>query len=117
VKAILAAILLQAQGGGTSPQPPSPIGFLLPMALIFVIFYFLMIRPQQKKQSDQEKMIKALDKGDRIVTAGGLHGVVVGLTDDVLTLEVGAGGGQSLRVKVDRARVDRLVGKGKGEAE
>ena len=88
------------------------IGF---MVVIFIVFYFLLIRPQTKRQREQEDMLKKLEKGDRVVTSGGLHGVVVGTTDDVLTLEIGAAG-QKLRVKVDRARVDRLVGKG-GETE
>jgi preprotein translocase subunit YajC len=58
-----------------------------------------------------------VEKGDRVVTSGGVHGVVTGTTDDVLTVEIGGGGGNSLRVKVDRARIDRVVGKGKGEGE
>jgi preprotein translocase subunit YajC len=117
VNDVLGAILLQAPAGGAA-APQSPFGFLFPMLLIFVIFYFLLIRPQTKRQKEHEAMLKALDKGDRIVTAGGLHGVVVGVTDEVLTVEIGgaAGGGQKLRVKVDRSRIDRLVGKG-GEVE
>jgi len=114
VNAVLGAILLQAPGG--APQQ-SPIGFLLPMALIFVIFYFLLIRPQTKRQKEHEEMLKRVEKGDRVVTSGGVHGVVTGTTDDVLTVEIGGGGGQSLRVKVDRARIDRVLGKGKGEGE
>ena len=108
---LLGAILLQAP----APGGQSPFGFLLPMLVIFVIFYFLLIRPQTKRQREHDEMLKKLDKGDRVVTSGGLHGVVVGVTDDVLTLEIGATG-QKLRVKVDRARVDRLAGKG-GETE
>ena len=113
MKAVLGAILLQAPGG----PPQSPIGFLLPMALIFVIFYFLLIRPQTKRQKEHEELLKRVEKGDRVVTSGGVHGVVTGTTDDVLTVEIGGGGGSSLRVKVDRARIDRVVGKGKGEGE
>jgi preprotein translocase subunit YajC len=110
VNDVLGAILLQAPAGGAAP-PQSPFGFLFPMLLIFVIFYFLLIRPQTKRQKEHDVMLKALDKGD-------LHGVVVGTTDDVLTVEIGGAGGsgQKLRVKVDRSRIDRLVGKG-GEGE
>jgi preprotein translocase subunit YajC len=114
VNAVLGAILLQAPNG--APQQ-SPIGFLLPMALIFVIFYFLLIRPQTKRQKEHDEMLKRVEKGDRVVTSGGVHGVVTGTTDEVLTVEIGAGGGNSLRVKVDRARIDRVLGKGKGEGE
>lgn len=108
---ILGAILLQAPPAGQ----PSPFGFLLPMVVIFAIFYFLLIRPQTKRQREHEDMLKKLEKGDRVVTSGGTHGVVVGVTDDVLTLEIGAAG-QKIRVKQDRSRIDRLVGKG-GEPE
>jgi preprotein translocase subunit YajC len=112
VTSLVGAILLQAPPAGGQP---SPIGFLVPMLVIFVIFYVLLIRPQTKKQREHEETLKKLDKGDRVVTNGGLHGVIVGVTDDVLTLEIGASG-QKLRVKVDRARIERLLGKG-GEGE
>jgi preprotein translocase subunit YajC len=108
----LASVLL-AQEGGAAPRGGAPgLDFLLPMVAIFLIFYFLMIRPQQRRQREQEQMLKAVEKGDKVVTTGGLHGTVVGTTDEVLTLEVGAGG-QSLRVKVDRARIERRIAKAK----
>jgi preprotein translocase subunit YajC len=84
----------------------SPFGMLVPMALIFVIFYFLLIRPQQKRQKDQEEMLKAIEKGDQVVTSGGLHGKVVGVTDDTLTLEIAALKGERVRVKVSRAKIE-----------
>jgi preprotein translocase subunit YajC len=110
---IPAAILLDTAAPGGATPSPSPIGFLLPMAAIFVIFYFLLIRPQTKRQKEHDAMLKTLERGDRVVTAGGLHGVVVGLTDDVLTVEIGSAGSQRMRVKVDRSRIER-VEKGKG---
>ena len=70
MSALPVAVLLQAQG-----QSPSPFGMLIPMAAIFLIFYFLLIRPQQRRQREQQDMLKALDKGDWVMTAGGLHGV------------------------------------------
>jgi preprotein translocase subunit YajC len=105
-----AAVLLQA----APDAAPSPLGFLLPMGAIFLVFYFLMIRPQTKRQRDHDDMVKALDRGDRVVTAGGVHGVVVGLADDVVTLEIASAGKERVRVKVDRARIERLIEKGKG---
>ena len=96
-----AAILLQAEPQG------SPIGgFLVPMLLIFLIFYFLLIRPQQKRQKQQEAMIKGVEKGDSVVTAGGLHGKVTGVTEDVLTVEIAVLKGERIRVKVARNRID-----------
>ncbi len=99
-------------------QPGSPLDFLFPMAAIFAIFYFLLIRPQQRRQRDHEKMLGAIEKGDRVVTSGGLHGVVAGTSDDVLTLDVANLKGERVRIKVDRARIDRRLEKAdKGEGE
>ena len=94
--------LLQA-----APEPSS-FSMLLPMAAIFGIFYFLLIRPQQKRQREQEAMLKAIEKGDSVVTAGGLHGQVTGVTDEVLTLDVGSVKGDRVRVKIARARIDSV---------
>jgi len=94
---------------------PNPMGMLVPMALIFLIFYFLLIRPQTRRQKEQEAMWKALDKGDDVVTAGGLHGRVVGVNEDVLTLEVGSlKGGDKVRVKVSRTKVETVQKKAEG---
>ena len=62
----------------------------MPMVIIFGIFYLLLIRPQQKRQREHEAVLKTLTKGDRVVTTGGLHGQVVGESEEVLTLDVGA---------------------------
>ncbi|MBW2242336.1 MAG: preprotein translocase subunit YajC [Deltaproteobacteria bacterium] len=102
-------ILLQAPSGG------SALEFLFPMAMIFLIFYFLLIRPQQKKQKDHDEMLNAVQKGDRVVTTGGLHGEVVGSSEDVLTLDVGTQKGQ-VKVKIDRNRIERKIEK-KGASE
>lgn len=93
----------------------SPLEMLVPMALIFLIFYFLLIRPQQKKQRDQEKMLAAIEKGDAVVTAGGLHGRVVGVSDDILTVEIAALKGERVRVKVARAKVETVQKAKKGD--
>jgi preprotein translocase subunit YajC len=106
----LPLLLLQAgEGQG------SPFGMLVPMAAIFLIFYFLLIRPQQKRQKDHEQMLQAIEKGDNVVTAGGLHGKVVGIADDTLTLEIAALKGERVRVKVARAKVESRQPGAKGE--
>lgn len=94
---------LQAQ-----PDGGSPFSAFVPIILITGIFYLLLIRPQQKKQKKLEAMIKAVDKGDNVVTTGGLHGKVVGVTDDVLTLDIGGVKGERLKVKVARARIEQV---------
>jgi preprotein translocase subunit YajC len=92
--------------GGTGAQGGAG-GFagLVPLILMFVIFYFLLIRPQQKKSKEHREMIGNLKKGDRIVTAGGLHGRITGVSDSTLTVEIA----EKVRVKVNRASVSALA--------
>jgi preprotein translocase subunit YajC len=87
------------QGGG--------FGAFVPLILMFAIFYFLLIRPQQKKAKLHRAMLASIKKGDRVVSSGGLHGVVTGLTDDVVTMEIAP----KVRVKVSRGSVAGVVGK------
>jgi preprotein translocase subunit YajC len=106
--------LVQLQAGGAEA---SPLSMLVPMVAIFLIFWLLLIRPQQRRQKEQEQMLKSIEKGDDVVTTGGLHGRVVGVSDDTLTLEIAAVKGEKVRVKVARARVEsRTKGKEKEEA-
>jgi preprotein translocase subunit YajC len=81
------------QGGGFSA--------FIPLILMFAIFYFLLIRPQQKKAKQHREMIASLKKGDRVVSSGGLHGVITGISDDVVTMEIAP----KVRVKVSRGSV------------
>ena len=67
----------------------SPFISFLPLILIFGIFYFLLIRPQQKRQQELQKMVENLKKGDRVVTAGGLIGTIMSLQNDYVVLKVG----------------------------
>jgi preprotein translocase subunit YajC len=105
-----AVVLLQADS-----QPGSGLIDFFPFIMIFVIFYLLLIRPQQKKQREREQMLKAVEKGDSVVTAGGLHGKVVGTSDETLTLEIAVVKGERIRVKVDRARIESREQTGKGD--
>jgi preprotein translocase subunit YajC len=107
---ILGAIGLQAQ------SPGADFSFFIPMIAIFLIFYLLLIRPQQRRQKDHEKQLAAIERGDSVVTAGGIHGKVTGVTDDVLTIEIAAIKGERVRIKVARARIDS-VSKAKGGEE
>jgi preprotein translocase subunit YajC len=68
---------------------------------MFAIFYFLLIRPQQKKQKKQREVLAALKRGDMVVTSGGLHGKITGLTERVITLEIA----EKVRVKVGRGYI------------
>ncbi len=72
------------------------------MGLMFLVFYFLLIRPQQKRQRQHQEMLKALDKGDMVITRGGVIGKITGATDRVLTIEVH----EKMRIRVLRSHID-----------
>ena len=95
-------------------QPGGDLSIFFPMIAIFLIFYLLLIRPQQRRQKEHERMLTAIERGDQVVTAGGIHGKVTGVTDDVLTVEIAALKGERVRVKVARARIDSVT-KAKGD--
>ena len=85
----LAYALGQAPSGSPNAGGPmSGIISLLPFVGIFLIFYFLMIRPQQKQKRERERLLQNLKKGDRIVTTGGLIGTIVGLNEKTATLKL-----------------------------
>ncbi|MCH9671654.1 MAG: preprotein translocase subunit YajC [Gammaproteobacteria bacterium] len=91
-----------APGGGDL------IGGLLPIVIIFGVFWFLLIRPQQKKQKEHRAMVEALAKGDEVITNGGLLGKVTDVGDAFVSVEIGSG----TEVRVQRAAVAALMPKG-----
>jgi len=72
------------------PQAPqaNPLINLFPLILIFVIFYFLLIRPQKTKEKDHQKMLTSLNKNDEVVTSGGIHGTIVNVKDKTVILRI-----------------------------
>jgi len=91
---ILDILIAQAQ---TNQGSPSIFSSLFPILLIFVIFYFFMIRPQMKKQKELQKFRANLKKGDRIVTTGGIYGKINNISDNVVTIDCG----NNVLLKVD----------------
>lgn len=87
----------------------SPIVMML---LMFGVFYFLLIRPQQKRQREHQNMLRALDKGDVVVTRGGLIGKISGVTDSILTIELQ----EKVRVRVLRSHVEGKYDPGKASS-
>jgi preprotein translocase subunit YajC len=77
----------------------------IPLILMFVIFYFLLIRPQQKRAKEHREMISNLKKGDQIVTSGGLYGTITGMDDATLTVEIS----EKVRVKIARGNIATVV--------
>ena len=81
------------------------IGAFLPLILLFVVFYFLLIRPQQKQQKQRKEMISNLKKGDRVVTIGGVHGIIKEIDETNISLRVA----ENINLKMSRAAVDRVL--------
>lgn len=81
----ISLILAQASSGGGITD------FLLPIVLFGIIFYFLLIRPQKKQRQEQEARISALSKGDKVVTIGGMHGIVHHISKETVTLKISEG--------------------------
>lgn len=95
-------------GGGESANP---LLSFLPFILIFVIIYFLMMRPQIKKQKEKQKMLESLKKGDNVITMGGIHGKVVGFADEEKTVIVKVDDNVKLNIDKSAVNVVNPVGK------
>lgn len=88
-------------GNGQGAQGGNPYSGLIMLVLMFAIFYFLLIRPQQKRAKQHRELVEALKNGDQVVTAGGIHGRVAAVEESVVTVEVATG----VKIKVNRASI------------
>lgn len=95
----------------SSGQQANPIAAFMPLILIFIIFYFLLIRPQQRKQKDMQKMLAEIQKGDKVITSGGIHGIVANVKDDIISVKIAD------NVKIDVSRNYIVVVKKEKTAE
>lgn len=87
----LFSLISSAFAQTTAAATPNPLMQMVPLALIFVVFYFLMIRPQAKKLKEEQAFITGLQKGTEVYTKSGIIGTIVGLTDKIITLEIAEG--------------------------
>lgn len=97
-----------AATGAASGQPDGGLLGMLPLLLIFVLFYFMLIRPQTKRAKEHKNMVEALAKGDEIVTNGGLLGRITDVSDSFISVQIAEG----VEVKVQKQSVSTLVPKG-----
>jgi preprotein translocase subunit YajC len=98
-----------AQSGGSTEQ--QLLGFL-PIILMFVVLYFLMIRPQMKRAKEHKQMLEALSKGDEVITSGGIVGRVVKVGDGYVTLEVAHRGDDAIEMQLQKQAIQTLLPKG-----
>ncbi len=104
----LAYAAVPLPGGSGPSQAAVQILFL---AALFAIFYFLLIRPQQRQRRDREAMLNAVKRGDKVVTTGGLHGTVVGLSEQTVMLKVS----DQVKLEFERSAIGRIVAQGEKE--
>ena len=93
---------------GAAPEGPGPLVQFFPLILIFIVFYFLLIRPQQQKAKAHRTMLDELKRNDEVVTAGGLYGRIMELGEKVVTLELA----QNVRIRVERSKIEALAEEG-----
>lgn len=101
-------LISDAMAQATSPSTQGSLMGFLPLLLLFVAFYFFLIRPQMKRQKDHQKLILGLQKGDEVVTNGGLLGRISEIGDSYVKLEVAKG----VEVKIQRPSVSSILPKG-----
>ncbi len=90
--------------GGDGGVASSPIAAILPFVLIFILFYFLILRPQQKQQREKQELLKNLKRGDSVITVGGIYGRILNVAEDIVTLEIAKG----VNVRVSRGSISGL---------
>jgi preprotein translocase subunit YajC len=104
---MLHALLAQAQ----SPAPTGPgggIGFFVPFIFIFIIMYFVMFRPQKKRQEQQQKLMASLKTGDRVVTNGGIHGLISNVKDTTVIIKVA----DNVKIEMEKSAVTTVLKEG-----
>jgi preprotein translocase subunit YajC len=99
--------LAYAMGGG-GDAGGGGLGAFVPLILMFAIFYFLLIRPQQKKAKQHRELLSTIKKGDEVISSGGLYGLVTGVTEDTVTMEIAP----KVRVKVSRNAIAGMAKRG-----
>ena len=101
---MLHAILAQAQ----SPAPTGPgggIGFFVPFIFIFIIMYFVMFRPQKKRQEQQQKLVSSLKTGDRVVTNGGIHGLISNVKETTVIVRVA----DNVKIEMEKSAITTVL--------
>ena len=100
--------------GQSEPLPaPSPFSQFIPFILIFVIFYFLLIRPQKQKQKKLQLQVDAMRPGDKVITAGGIHGLITGIKKQSVTVKVD----NNTKIEFEKGSIATVISKNSGQSE
>jgi len=102
-------LLFMAPSGGDAGQ--GLFSTLLMFALIIGIFYFMILRPQQKRQKERQKLLEALKKGDKVITAGGMYGTIAGIDEKTVLVQVA----DNVKMKFERSSITSVISEATGE--
>jgi preprotein translocase subunit YajC len=109
---VFSATSLFLLDAAAAPAQPNPIAQFAPLIFIGVIFYFLLIRPQQKQRKEQQKLIEALKTGDKVVTSSGIHGMISNVKERTVLLKVA----DNVKIEIDKAAVATVVARSAEES-
>ncbi len=98
-------ITLLAQAASPAPAGPNPLASFVPIILIFVIMYFLLFRPQMRRQKEQAALVSALKTGDRVVTASGIHGLISNVKDRTVIVKIA----DNVKIEMEKSAVTSVV--------
>src|SRR5881275_1726141 len=101
---MLSLILAQAQSAAPAPAPGGGFGLMVPVVLMLVIMYFLMFRPQKKRQQEQQRLISSLKTGDRVVTNAGIHGLIANVKETTVMLKVA----DNVKIEMEKSAVTNV---------
>jgi preprotein translocase subunit YajC len=107
---MLNVLIAQAQSASPAAGGPNPIASFIPLILIFIIMYFLLFRPQMRKQKEQQRLVSTLKTGDRVVTASGIHGLISNVKDTTVILKVA----DNVKIEVEKSAVTNVVKSAEG---
>lgn len=102
---MLLTFVAQAQTAAPAPAPGSGLIGLLPIVFIFVIGYYVMIRPQMRRQKEQQRIVSSLKTGDRVVTASGIHGMITNVKDSTVIVKVA----DNVKLEMEKSAVTNVV--------
>jgi preprotein translocase subunit YajC len=98
-------LTLLAQAAPGAPEQPPVLFQFLPLIIIAVLFYFLLIRPQQKKQKEHQRLVSSVKTGDKVITAGGLHGIVANVKETTFLVKVA----ENVKIEFDKSSVTSVT--------
>jgi preprotein translocase subunit YajC len=102
---MLLLFLAQAQPAAPTGTGPNPLASFIPIILIFIIMYFVLFRPQMRRQKEQRLLVSALKTGDRVVTAAGIHGMITNVKDTTVTVKVA----DNVKIEMEKSAISNVV--------